>query len=507
MRAGAALGAAGKVAIGLLALALSGCTGEERTHPERTDALPVSLMVTLHQPSEPSREMLDIFNRMIGAELQIDWVPSDIYREKLLNAVETNTLKKVTGVNESDYYLLKNAIRSEMFWEIGPFLDAYPNLSKLDPKVLRQTAVDGKLYGLYSERWPSRQGLIIRKDWMDKLGLRPPETTDELYTLLSRFTKDDPDGNGKADTYGLTDRNDLIYGAFKTFSSYFGTPNNWTLSNGRPQPDFMTGAYLDTMDYMKKLYDEGLINRDFAVTSKQIQRYRFLTGQAGVMVGAMDDAPRLQDELKRIQPNAELALVNRIEGPQGFGIWSIPDYSGIFLFSKRAIPTESELKRILAVYDRMLEPGPTNFLRYGIQDKHYKVIEGKVAPEPGMNEDRNANVLPFYSLMIQNISNPGLLRLSDKGQQPLVVLAQRLTDDNGKHLIRDPMLGLSSPTYDAKGTELSDIITNATYHYILGQLDRKGFEEQVKLWRQAGGDKVMEELAQAHAAKPGEATK
>jgi len=471
-----------------------------RAPVEEESRIPVSVMVPLHQPSPPAQEMVDFLDAMIGADLAISWVPNDNYRDKLMNAIETNTLKKVSYVNETDYYLLKNAIRSGMFWEIGPYLEDYPNLSRLDPDILQQSAVDGKIYGLYTERWPSRQGLIIRKDWMDKLGLQPPRTTDELYELLRQFTLADPDGDGKSDTYGLSDRNDLIFGAFKTFSSYFGTPNNWTVENGQARPEFMTEAYLDTMDFMKKLYDEGLVNSDLAVASKQIQRYRFLSGKAGVLVGAMDDAQRLQDEISKLQPEAQLTLVNRIYGPQGFGIWSIPDFSGVFLFSKKAIPTEGELQNILSVYDRMLEPDTVNYLRYGIQGKHYEVVDGKVAPNPRMNEDRNANVLPLYSLMIQNIRNPGLMRLSEKGQEPLALLAQTLTDDNGLHLIRDPMVGLSSATYDEKGTELAEIITNATYNYILGKIDRAGFEQQVELWRKSGGDRVIAEFEQAYAA-------
>lgn len=47
--------------------------------------------------------------------------------------------------------------------------------------------------------------------------------------VAKAFTENDPDGNGKKDTTGFMDRSDLVYGAFKTLSSYFGTPNYWTI--------------------------------------------------------------------------------------------------------------------------------------------------------------------------------------------------------------------------------------------------------------------------------------
>jgi multiple sugar transport system substrate-binding protein len=45
--------------------------------------------------------------------------------------------------------------------------------------------------------------LLVRKDWLDKLGLQPPKTWDDLLKVAQAFTTGDPDGDGKADTYGL----------------------------------------------------------------------------------------------------------------------------------------------------------------------------------------------------------------------------------------------------------------------------------------------------------------
>src|SRR5690606_27241953 len=105
------------------------------------------------------------------------------------------------------------------------------------------------------------------KDWLDNLGLSEPTNIDELYDVFVQFTKNDPDQNGEDDTIGLADRNDLIYGAFKTLSSYFGTPNNWEVVDGKFVPEFETEAYMETMNFMRKLYTEQLMNLDFPVSS------------------------------------------------------------------------------------------------------------------------------------------------------------------------------------------------------------------------------------------------
>ncbi|MEW9872133.1 ABC transporter substrate-binding protein [Arthrobacter sp. HS15c] len=62
--------------------------------------------------------------------------------------------------------------------------------------------LDGASYGVPF----SRQTMVtlIRKDWREKLGLPIPETQEDLARLATAFATGDPDGNGQADTYGMT---------------------------------------------------------------------------------------------------------------------------------------------------------------------------------------------------------------------------------------------------------------------------------------------------------------
>jgi multiple sugar transport system substrate-binding protein len=45
--------------------------------------------------------------------------------------------------------------------------------------------------------------LFIRSDWLAKLNLQAPKTWDDVVAVAKAFTTQDPDGDGKADTYGL----------------------------------------------------------------------------------------------------------------------------------------------------------------------------------------------------------------------------------------------------------------------------------------------------------------
>ncbi|MEK5061416.1 extracellular solute-binding protein [Paenibacillus sp. FSL H7-0326] len=460
------------------------------------EKLPISMMVPLHFPHPPSDEIMDRIEQLTHTELEINWITDGIYTDKLNTALTTNSMKKVTFVKHIDYPFIKNAIRTDAFWEIGSYIEEFPNLRYLDSGILEQTAVDGRIYGLYTERPSSRQGVIIREDWLDRLGLETPKTLDQLYEVMRAFTFSDPDGNGLHDTIGLADRNDLTYGAFKTLSSYFGTPNNWLVKGNTLIPEFETQAYMDTMNFMKKLVKEKLINQDFAVTSKDVQRDMIITGKAGVYIGSMTDVQRLYDETKVLNPDARFTLSNRIQGPAGYKVWSIPNYNGVFLFSKKAIETEAELKKILGFFDRTMDEDVANLMRYGIEGIHYTVQDGKVLLDEGTSILRVNEVNPLYTLMIADLSNPNVMPIAK--QEALTALAEELSMDNEKFLVQDPTLHLESDTYAEKNVELETLISDATYHYILGNLDQEGFAREIERWKQLGGEDIIQEYTAAY---------
>jgi multiple sugar transport system substrate-binding protein len=70
-----------------------------------------------------------------------------------------------------------------------------------DETWAQNEGLDGAIYGVPF----SRQAFItlVRSDWRQKLGLPQPKTWDELAALANAFATKDPDGNGKADTYGM----------------------------------------------------------------------------------------------------------------------------------------------------------------------------------------------------------------------------------------------------------------------------------------------------------------
>jgi putative aldouronate transport system substrate-binding protein len=469
-----------------------GCAASPNTEGKEEKAqapLEITWTAIMHTQQPPNETILSKLEKLTNTRLNITWVPDGIKEGKLKSALTSNTLTKVVTIQDIKSPDFIHAVQSGWFWEIGPYLSQYPNLAGMKPEILKNTSVFGKTYGIYRERALSRQGVMIRKDWLDKLGLRPPSSIDELYEVMRAFTYKDPDGNGIQDTYGLADRNDLMFGAFKTLSSYFNTPNGWGTKDGRLLPEFMFDEYVDTMKFMRKLYQEKLINEDFALASKNQQWEKFYTGKAGVYIGNMVDAGNLHQYAAKYDSKLELEIVNRIAGPDGrHRIWSQGGHNGIFVFPKAAVETEEELKELLAFFDQLAAPEMWNLMNLGIEDVHYRVVEGsyyEFMEEASLL--RELEVRPLISLV--GLEAGTLKAYGD----PLREKFERLTEDNSSILLHDPTESLSSQTFTEKGYELRSMIDDATYSFILGMMDERGFQLEVERWLRSGGEQIIRE--------------
>jgi putative aldouronate transport system substrate-binding protein len=151
-------------------------------------------------------------------------------------------------------------------------------------------AIDGKNYFIPRTRVTTRTAFNYRKDWLEKLNLKVPETLEETYDVIKAFTTQDPDGNGRNDTYGLITAaaDDGLWG-FGIPAVANGTGNNWVEKDGQIIPVFMTQEHFDMVKFFKRLYDEKLINQDFA-TIRQEKGFELLNAeQGGMFFGNSDE--------------------------------------------------------------------------------------------------------------------------------------------------------------------------------------------------------------------------
>ncbi|NIK79088.1 putative aldouronate transport system substrate-binding protein [Paenibacillus castaneae] len=476
----------------------SGAKTEETAKPaEPEKPTEITIMLPLNIAETPPDTIKNEIEKLTNTKLTYQFFPADTYEEKLNASFATGSLPKVTYLkNQATFVQMKEAIRDGQFWEIGPYLSEFSNLGKMKEEILNNTKVDGKLYSLYIGRPLARQGMIYRKDWADKLGISAPANVDELFAMIEKFTTGDPDGNGQPDTVGLADRNDLVYGAFKTIASWFATPNNWGERDGQLVPDFTTPEYMASMDYMKKIRDAKAMNVDFLATSKTDQVNMFTSGKAGVYIGSMQDVDSLVKDLVKNVPTAVVDTHSMVAGPNGqVTNWAIPGYNNVVLFPKSAIKDEAELKKVLAFMDKMMTPEVANMMFWGIEGTHYTVVDGKAKPSAD-KELTEREVKGFKDSVIGEAETNGMYE--SLNELPARIHAEELIIENEKIAIADPTAALDSATYTEKGTELQELIKDATYKYIYGSIDKAGFDKAIENWKSRGGSKIIEEYNAAY---------
>lgn len=445
------------------------------THTFRDDPMP---------NNSPVKQLLEQYT---NTEIDIIWVSSKNYADRLDMILASGDLPMILYIPSKSASFV-NAARNNVFWEIGKYLQNYNNLKQANKDILRNISVDGKIYGIYRSRNLGRYGIIYRKDWLRNVGIDGIKTIDDFYNALRSFTYEDPDQNGIDDTYGMVVPN--YDGPFNIMSIWFGAPNGWEEDeNGNLIPAHMTEGYMQCLEFWKKMYQEKLINQDFAVYDPVKWDDPYKAGKAGIKVDVCDTAGRWEAAFNDNGIKAEIGIIGAVEGPKGLRTLSTSGYEGMFSISKSAVKTEEELEKVLSFLDKLNDKEMQDLLQFGIKDRHYTLVNGEIKPLENMS----------YSLATEfRSANQMLMYIPPKGTPRVLTevrkLAEKVMEENEKILVLNPAEPLVSEVYAQKGLQLDAIIRNARIKYIIGKIDKQALLEEYKLWRQSGGDDYINEI-------------
>lgn len=425
-----------------------------------------------------------------NTELDMIWVQSTVYGDKLNVTLASGELPMIILIPEKTPSII-NAARSGAFWEVGPYLADYPNLSQANDIVLNNISIDGKVYAVYRARDLGRHGIVYRKDWLDAIGMTELKTIDDFYEMLKGFTYDDPDQNGQDDTYGMVVVNPSQYdGTFNIMLTWFGGPNGWEEDdNGELIPAHLTDAYMECMKFWKKMYDEKLINQDFAVYDPGKWDDPYVANKAGVKVDVCDTAGRWEKSFEDAGIDAKIDVIGAVEGPKGLRTLPTSGYNGMFAITKSGVKTEEDLKRVLKFLDQLNDKEMQDLLGWGIEDRHYTIVDGEIEPISDL-ETSLAAELEGANQMLMYIPDIGTPRIRTEVRR----LQEKIIQENESIVVANPAEPLVSDVYAQKGPQLDDIIIDAKVKYIVGQIDEQGFQDAIELWRKSGGNDYIEEI-------------
>jgi putative aldouronate transport system substrate-binding protein len=241
----------------------------------------------------------------LGININYSWYaaqsPEDSV-QKINVAIASGEIPDITMVNKEQLALLS---RSDLInKDMGTIFDQYASDHLKEwtngdgGDAMASATYDGNVIAIpqVNSSIDTAPFLWIRKDWVDNLGLKMPTTMDELYNVMVAFKNNDPDGNGKADTIGLILSKDFLlqvssadgYGLFNGFDAY---PQAWVKDEtGKLVYGSTLKEIKEALQFFNKLYNEGLIEKDFAVKDTQKVSELPAAGTGGIQYGAMWNA-------------------------------------------------------------------------------------------------------------------------------------------------------------------------------------------------------------------------
>ena len=438
-----------------------------------------------------------------GVDVSFRLIPDKEYNEqaaKLLSSGEN--LPEIMLINSITQDVVNAAERGD-FWDLNEFIwdkAKYPNLSQANRNVCKSLEIDGKLIGLYKGRDIGRNGLSYRKDWAEKFGFSEPKTPEDVYNMMYAFTYGDPDGNGINDTYGLAMCS--YTGPLDIIQTWFGAGNAWAEEGGKIVPIHQTAAYKDALDWMRNLYEEGLMPADWATADTKTWQDQIVKGKAGVFIDVMDGGRRIWDNLIK---NKVPSVVN----PEDFASMSLvgaindktlatAGYMGFFAITKSA--TKAQAEQCLHFIDKMCDDEMLILGGYGLEGVHYDRNGNTITVRKDKPGNKSYAILAQMTCFVPHSLAEAKYseKQTDRKLRELSVIRE-----NKDKAVFNPAAAYiaNSQTYSKVGKELDKIISDARTKYICGEINEAGLQEEFDRWNKAGGTAVLSEVNAQYRAE------
>ncbi len=217
-----------------------------------------------------------------------------------------------------------------------------------------------------------------------------PDTLTEFYRLTRAFTKFDPDGNGRNDTYGYTSSetnmwfNNWIFEAMSSNaegvhdSTYWGWVDD---GNGGLTSSWITEGSKKSVAFLNKLYKEGILDPDYIATNASQKQTKFVQGKVGIMVGniwynTMLDNFRSANGCSVEEAKERFTIINPPKGEYGArGMKGNPGFWCSVCINGRL--SETERTAALKLLDYIYSDEADTLFTYGVEGTHYKVENGE----------------------------------------------------------------------------------------------------------------------------------
>lgn len=276
------------------------------------------------------------------------------------------------------------------FIDAGLFLPLDDYIAKSGPNIAKVISEDenyrshnislkdNKMYTLsettYRNQLNDAAVYTARKDWLDKLNLKAPQTIDEFYDVCMALKKNDPNKNGKDDEIPFMADGDSEYMGWLGMSFGLHLLKNgriWADDSGKVYDEVTTENYKSLLMFMNKLYKNKIIPGDIQTMTWETAAEYSAKNIAGLGIAYWGGL----DKLSSVDPEAEYLGFYAPSGPYGPSVTELPYTQDCkrYAITKYCKHPEAVIKLLDYLYS---DEGWLLYM-YGIEGEDYTMVNGE----------------------------------------------------------------------------------------------------------------------------------
>ena len=330
---------------------------------------------------------------------------------------------------------------------------------------------------------PGSGGLYTRRDWMEKMGAKQPDTWAEMETLLKQFKQANPSLAAALGGGGALAR------IISAYTGGYVVPI--VKVNGQWAHIAQMPRYKEAVTFVNRLYTQGLLHPT-SLAGDAVGPTEFMRLMTDGNVAILDHVAlgghwkTLEDGLKKNFPDSKLGFITPTpKGPDGRFRATGPGYYGGNVINANKSPELQ--RRAVAILDYLFSAEGTELMFDGIEGVHYRMEGGKKVQ---IAETRNRDFVGSYSNLID------LVDRSIAWERESNTWLKKQYYDTLPVAVQPPVLGLATDEYAEAITNLDEVAGEYLNKFYTGELaiNDANWSKYLAALKVAGLDQAITEV-------------
>ena len=495
----------------LLALALM-LTGASLAEEERMTVTVMGIDWGYSPMSD--NEMERCWEDLFDLNMEIEWVNYADYPQKVNTLIASNTQPDVIQIMASNsqlyYPIFTQAIDAGNFVDLKPYLEngIIENNSVMcnwPQAIWDQCTYNGGIYILPRDRnaIATNSGIEVRRDLMIKYGFEDePTTMDELKDWLIDLSNAATEGEGEKiyalDFCATTNHDTFMQAKVKAFAVAFTGQMDWGVDeDGEYVYMQFNPKYMDFLDWMKDLYDAGVLDPEFALGNTNTSKWK--GGHSVAFLSTWYNWNQSEDRVSNkifdsdTDDSLECWCLMPVDGPEYKSICANTyDFGQCIAISSAC--SEEKILKILDAFNKTEEtlPGWYDYYTYGVEGIHYERDENGNVITSFTEEQSKKRTEGYVGGWYQILLNQDQDIVASKFDRPVPrgasqeamdwahAIEKEITEYMAENPLQNATTNLISETYKAEWDTLIADLDDMCIEYVMGTKTREEFEAYVE---------------------------